>query len=583
MRGSTHVASPRLALLGLIAAAAVALGAGTLLLVHRSPTTSLAEDSFAGAAALLGAGWLAIGGGLSAWRHRRDSRFGPVLVAAGTTWFLTEWINPGSGSALVFTTGLVLHAACPPLVAHAALVQEAGSSHPPGVRLALLLGYGGALLLLGFGPALFFDPVDVGCHFCPENLLLVVSLPDAVRLLEQVGTVVLTVGLSVVAVLVGRHLARATPAARRMRSSVVVPALVFIVLALYAQGSVLLPDLVGSVADMRGLWFAEAVALAAVGLGTLMEPVRLRRARRAVAELVVELDTTPPAGGLKESLAAALGDPGLVIAYPIADGTYVDADGNPVVATALPGRAISAVVREGEPIAILVHRADLLGEPRRVEEVTSGARLGLQHERLQAEERAQLAELRRSRLRIVEAGDAERRRIERDLHDGTQQSLVGLSLALRLLHMRLGVGADPVAVTGVEEAELEVRKVIEEVRRIARGVHPAVLSDEGLATAVLSLGDVSPIIIEAMDLPDRRLPGSVETAAYHLVAETAKTGPVHVNLTTDDTRLLIELGAARPPERFVDLEDRLGAIDGVMGVSSVPDGTVRLWAEIPCG
>ena len=151
-----------------------------------------------------------------------------------------------------------------------------------------------------------------------------------------------------------------------------------------------------------------------------------------------------------------------------------------------------------------------------IEEVASAARLALENERLQAEARAQLEDLRSSRARIIEAGDAERRRLERDLHDGAQQRLVGLSLALRLVRRELG--ADRQLVARLDEAEAELAPAVAELRELAHGIHPAVLSDEGLAAAVEALAEDAP----ASHRRDCRRSGSlapVETAAYLVVAE----------------------------------------------------------------
>ncbi|MGH8774474.1 MAG: sensor histidine kinase [Jiangellaceae bacterium] len=140
-------------------------------------------------------------------------------------------------------------------------------------------------------------------------------------------------------------------------------------------------------------------------------------------------------------------------------------------------------------MALLPHRRNLLGHPGFVEEVVSAAGLALENERLQAEVRAQLADLRASRARILEASDGERRRLERDLHDGAQQRLVGLALGIRLLRSRLEPHTAPIALPRLDDAEAELRAAVTELRRLAQGLHPAVLSDFGLATALESLAE----------------------------------------------------------------------------------------------
>ncbi len=253
----------------------------------------------------------------------------------------------------------------------------------------------------------------------------------------------------------------------------------------------------------------------------------------------------------------------------------MDARGRPVELPQAGGRAVTPLVRGGQPVAVLVHRAELLDDAALLEDVGAAASLALEHERLQAEARGQLERLRASRARTVEAGDAARRRLERDLHDGAQQRLVVLSFALRLLHAR--VGGD--AAGRVEAAEAELRRALHELRELARGIYPAVLVDEGLATALEALAESGPAPIVIAPLPGGRFDPGVEAAVYFLVAEVARRGPMRVRACRSDDRLLVEVdGAGDLDGDIVDLEDRIGALDGTLVVSRT---TVR--AEIPCG
>ena len=316
---------------------------------------------------------------------------------------------------------------------------------------------------------------------------------------------------------------------------------------------------------------------AAVAWGLL----RTRRTRSSLARLVVELGESATAGGLRDGLADALADPDLEIAYPVGEGRYADVRGRVVDPAPLDGRTATPLVRDGRPVALLLHRADLLDSAEPIEEVASAARLALENERLQAEARAQLEDLRSSRARIVEAGDAERRRLERDLHDGAQQRLVGLSLALRLLRSRLGSDQDGELAARLDEAEAELGKAIAELRELAYGIHPAVLSDEGLAAAVEALAEDAPVRIAG--LPEERFSPAVETAAYLVVAEAVKTGAVRVSAGRLDGALVVDVEAETEPEGLLELEDRVGALDGRFGVERAADGGVRIRAEIPCG
>jgi signal transduction histidine kinase len=232
---------------------------------------------------------------------------------------------------------------------------------------------------------------------------------------------------------------------------------------------------------------------------------------------------------------------------------------------------------------VLLHRSDLVDNPELVEEVASAARLALENERLQAEVRARLEDLRSSRVRIIETGDAERRRLERDLHDGAQQRLVGLSLALRLFRGQLGTDQDPQLAARLDEAEAELRRAVAELRELAHGIHPAVLSDEGLAAALESLAEGAPAPLHIAAVPDERFPPAVETAAYLVVAEAAKAGAARVSATRRDGALVVDVDTEAEPDGLVDLEDRIGALDGRLAVEQAPGGRVRIRAEIPCG
>ena len=225
-------------------------------------------------------------------------------------------------------------------------------------------------------------------------------------------------------------------------------------------------------------------------------------------------------------LGRILGDPALRVAYAL-DGRQelVDANGNAV--DVAEGLAETPLTREGRTIALLLHRPGLLDDPAVVEEVAAATRLALDNERFHAEILARIEDLRASRTRIVAAGEAERRRLERDLHDGAQQRLLGLSLALGFTRAQVKEGADSTILTLIDDAEVRLRAAIDELREVAHGIYPAVLSSDGLGAAVDALRERASIPINVTSLPDDRLPGSVESAAYFLIAEI--TGPVAVH------------------------------------------------------
>jgi signal transduction histidine kinase len=307
--------------------------------------------------------------------------------------------------------------------------------------------------------------------------------------------------------------------------------------------------------------------------------------RTQLARLVVELAETPSPGRLERALARSLGDPQLKLSYPLADGRYVNADGQPQQ----PGPTSTALVRDGVEVALLNHKPGLVDDGALVEELSAGARLGLENERLHAELLAQLADLRASRARIVTTGDTERRRLERDLHDGAQQRLVALALELRIARSRLEADADADAdatlIQRVRQAEDQIRDALGALRKLATGIFPAVLADEGLAAAVDALAEECEERVRIVRVPEGRLDPTVETAAYRLISETvthAHGQPVTLTAFTDDGLLVIELESEHIPSDMTELEDRLGALDGTLQFADAGRGRARIRAEIPC-
>ena len=234
------------------------------------------------------------------------------------------------------------------------------------------------------------------------------------------------------------------------------------------------------------------LVLAAVPIIFLVGLLRARLARSGLGALLVELREPAEPGALRDSLARALRDPSLELAYWVPEyRAYVGVDGEPIELPADgSGRVATFVERGGTAVAALIHDASLQDEPELVGAVTSAAGIALENERLQADLRARLADLRASRARIVEAGDTARRKLERDLHDGAQQRLVSLSVVLRLVENR--VPADSERRPAQDRAH-ELNESLEELRRIARGIHPAVLSDHGLPVALESLAARAPV------------------------------------------------------------------------------------------
>jgi signal transduction histidine kinase len=574
---------PRLIRLGAVAVAGVAVGIYSLRVAREHSGFAFAGSAPAGVA-LLGAGWALIGVGLGSRWRRPDSRFGLFLVGAGFAWFVVEWANPGIGSALAFTAGLVLYAACPPLAAHAALSYPGGRLRPVLARPVLAFAYAGAILVLGALPALVFDPAAEGCSACPRNLLLVEGDPGMAADLYRLGIYLGVTWTLLLGALVAGKLVLAAPAERRVAGLVLGACFVYLGLVCSTFAVNVDRGYLSNDELSRRLWLGQAVALAALALAVVWGWVRALRLRSDMARLVLELAHSPPPGGLRDVLADVLGDSDLILAYPMEGERYVDARGRRV-SLPVDGRMMTPIMSGGRPIAALVHEPGLLDDPELPRQAAAAARLALENERLQAEARARLEELRASRVRIVAAGDAERRRLERDLHDGAQQHLVSLSLKLQLLHSEKA-SAGGHALAPLARAERELRRAIRELRELAHGIYPAVLADEGLAAAVEALREEARVPIEIRSLPVGRCAPLAESAAYAVVLETAKaaTTRLAVAATCVGGKLVVETETSGLDGlELVELEDRVGALGGELRVERSVDCRVTIHASLPCG
>jgi signal transduction histidine kinase len=429
--------------------------------------------------------------------------------------------------------------------------------------------------------------------FSPRNPY--VLWPDA-TLAWSFGPVAIVsiAGLLYVAMLVGlwRHWQRASPALRRalLPITVAAPLQLAIIVAWH------LADANASgLEDFRRALQQPVVALAGVifPVGFLLGLIRTRLSRGAIADLARVLGRGVPLGGLRDVLARALRDPTLQIAFPAPSGDgLVDPEGQPIdLADGLQTeRGIVRLEHDGDLLAVLSYDPAIEAEdPGRVEAVASMARLALENERLAAQVRAQLEEVRASRSRIVDAADAERRRIERDLHDGAQQRLV--ALAMRLDQAREGTAG---AAALIDSTTAELLTAIQEVRDLARGLHPTILTDAGLAAAVEALSERTPFPVTASVTEDR-FPTEVEVAAYYVIAEGltniaryADATEARVDVVAVDGRLQVQVaddgrGGADPTRGtgLRGLADRLAAVGGELTVASDPGEGTTLTARVP--
>jgi hypothetical protein len=360
-----------------VVVAGLTLGLASLAIARSSRGGSFGGGSTAAALALLAAGWALIFCGVGAWVRRPSSRFGLLLVAAGSAWFLVELNNPGVGSPVIFTVGLVGYAACPALVAHAALAYPGGRLAGRSERAGLLVAYASTILVLGLLPALVFDPAAQGCSQCPHNLLRLASKPELVATLDRLGLVLGLIWALALAALAVWRIVRSSSAARLLLAPVLLAAVAYLALVAAAYAHSLDRGFLSNDSIDKQLWFGQAAALGALALAVVLAWARGWRARTAVARLVIELSDAPAPGRLRDALARALDDPALELVYPLDPGRHVDAHGHRVELSQADRRAVTPLVRGGQQLAILVHRGDLLDDRVLLENVAAAAGLAL--------------------------------------------------------------------------------------------------------------------------------------------------------------------------------------------------------------
>jgi signal transduction histidine kinase len=535
--------------------------------------------------------WSFIGTGLYAWWRRPSNRFGALMVAVGFTFVLG--VLTASDDSVVFTAGVLLSSLYFVVFAHMVLAYPEGRLQERWHAKLLVAGY--TLALVGPLPQLLwgFSP-DMPCDGCPESAILI-ERDDTLR--DVFNTVTSVLGVAIVAVVLAvllRRWSKATAPQRRALAPVLWSGVAMLVLLAGALGT----DAAGVQRATDALTTAGLIVFASVPWAFLIGLVRTRVARAgAVSELLLALGEAPGTGSLRCRLADALGDRSLDLVFWLDDKKrWVDSDGHVV---ALPpdddaSQSWTAVELEGRRVGAIVHDITLDQEPELLRSVAAAAGLAMENERLQAQLRARVEELRTSRARIVEAGTQERRRLERNLHDGAQQRLVALSLTLRLAQAKLRKDPDK-ADELINGAQEELTLALGELRELARGIHPAILSDRGLGPALEALAGRAPISVELAELPHDPLPEPIEAAAYFVVAEAltnvvkyAHASQATVRVSRYNGRAVVEvaddgIGGADPGRGsgLRGLADRVSALDGSMELDSPAGSGTRLRAEIP--
>ncbi len=540
--------------------------------------------------------WSFVGTGLYAWWRRPGNNFGPLMTAIGFVWAVSAL--EASEVEGLFIIGLLVAPLAYGLFLHMLVAFPTGRLQTPVERLLVGIGYFDTTVVQVL--ALLFHQTageDDYCNAdCPANPLLISDQPGFSDAMFGLQAVIGVFGLTAIAILLVRRWRAASPTQRRALAPVLlvgVGTLVLLSLSLLGDVSGWPDGEAENVIDIASLCLMASVPFAFL-TGLLRS--RLSRAS-AVSDLVARVGEAGRRQSLREALAEALGDPSLSLAYWVPEqGRYVDADGHPVELPARDGdTARTPVERDGRPVAMICHDATLDTEPELIAAVGAAASLALENERLNVELRARVEELRASRTRIVQAADDERRRLERDLHDGAQQRLVSLALNLRLAGQKLD--SDPAAAKELlEETASELGEATTELRELARGLHPAVLSDRGLRPALEALARRAPVPVELAEPPAERLPAAVESASYFVVAEAltnvaryAQASRAEINVSRSNGMIEVEVrddgvGGADPGtgSGLRGLADRVAALDGRLEVVSPRGGGTKIRAVIPC-
>ena len=510
--------------------------------------------------------------GLIAWWRRPDSQFGPLLIVAGFAPALSRLAH--ANNQALHTIGEGLRLLPPVLFLHVFLAYPSG-------RLVRKLDR--SLVIAGYAAVFSFDVVRGLLESTGQD-----AGANGARAAQRVAVVVVVLGA--LGALIWR---RRSSGRNRRRSPELLAACFGLALVGLAVGIVMLT--LGAPGTDLFRWVAFGLVGTAPVL-LLIGHLRAGLARSALGDFFVDLGSDPEPAELRDALARALRDPSVALVYWLPEfGTYADLNGHEV---SLPepgeGRAVTLIDREGAHIAALLHDSSLEEERKLLDAVTAAASIALENGRLHAELRARLDELRGSRARIVETAHHERQRLERNLHDGAQQRLVALSLELSLIENEVDI--DSGAKARLDQARREIASSLDELREIARGIHPAVVTGHGLAVALEQLAARASIPVRLTVEVGGRLPEPVEVTGYYVVSESltnvgkyAKASAATIEVSQTNGLLLVEvtddgIGGA-DTERGTGLRglaDRVEALGGRLRVWSPTGAGTRVRAEIPC-
>ena len=522
--------------------------------------------------------WSFVGTGLYASRRRPESRFGALMILLGFAWLLAPL--GAAEDPWLFTLGIVFGSLWGPVLAHVLL------SFPSGrlagrERAVVIAGY--VLVPLAPIPGMLFSESDVLAECagpCPENPLLISSNEGLGEALFAAGSaVVMTLCLLVVWLLIARWRAAGQSERRSLAP-------------LFGAGAVTLLLVVAYVATKSQVFMTLAfLAFAATPFAFLAAwPARTSRRPAACAGSW----RGSPTCRRRRSARGAGHHP----RRPGVEPRLLGPRAGPLRRLRAACRCRRATIARSRRWSVTgggSRRSSTTGRPTTETVRAAGAAtaLLLENQRLDAELHARMVELRASRARLVQAGDDERRRLERNLHDGAQSRLVAVALNLRLGRGRLEDGSE--AAVLIDASIDELKESLDELRELARGIHPAVLSERGLEPAVRSLAARAPVPVDLEGSPGGRLPAAVETAAYFVVSEAltnvakyARAEHAAVRMERVNGCLALEISddgvggaVATAGSGLHGLADRVAALDGELEVTSPPGGGTRLHVQLP--
>jgi signal transduction histidine kinase len=538
-------------------------------------------------------GLLFILSGLVAWSARPEVPTGPLLMVSGVLWFVGSYapttLMPASFLGFAFERyyDVVL----------AFLVLTFPRGWPRGPRAVVLVVLAAAYLVR----AAF--RLFVGCSCAGENPIALVS-DDRLFNRSQLLTSWVIVGAALAVLLLAVHRLRtSSAAAHRYLAPVVVSGSVAALVAAYdAFELVWFIQTGGPVVDLGEpgneiLAWSIIAAVGLVPLGFLIGALQRRGGQEGIARMAVDLDGGADPGRLRGALRHALGDPTLELYLRSGQQGWRTADGVLAVLPRHPESASTVIQGEAGPLAVVTHDPILREDPGLVAAAVAVLRLAIENERLGRVVKDQLEEVRASRTRLVEAAEHERRRIVRDLHDGAQQRLIAVALSMQQAR-EAAHRIDPQAPFAhrVDDAITELLGAVDDLRRLARGIHPAILTEEGLLPAVAGLARRSPVPVRVDIEVSERLPPAIEATAYFIVAEALTNVSRHADAESAVIRIARKNGHLDVEVRddgtggadgsrgsgLTGMADRLDAVSGSLVVESPVGGGTRLKAVIPC-